>query len=280
MNYVFLKTKVYEKENNIQIECIKTNNKFEKIDIFKYKINKNKKQLINNLINFLKGNRIIGFDLSKVLIYILDTMYKFQIYDLSFKYFDIKDCEINISGFNTIDDMIEFMRNYSDSNLNNIKYQKKNTFELLKVFRGLNYKIYPLKHGYYIYDKSINKYVSYYVHKKELLKDDKYTLEEYFNLKDKGGKFITNFEKLSNETLKLTNEYTLYSGCNLNKYQNIIKAIKKSLDFLDEHPNITINLICIGTINELKENYKVLGREKINKILSLITIEKDLWSKW
>jgi len=290
MNYVFLKAEVYEGENLddmrlLSIECIKTDKTINKIDMYKNKINLNDKRklaLIKRLREFVEGCRVIGYDLSKTLITLLTEMYRTHEYDLSFKYFDIKNCEIETNNISKITDMINFMKKYSNGNLNNVKYQRKTAkgLEVLKVFRGLDYKLYLLDKGYYMYDKSIDRYSSFYIHKKELAGDWVYTEDEYMMLKKFGANFVTNFMHLSDETMKMTNEYTIYSNHNLDKYPYMIQDLKESLQYLKNHPNLDIKLVCIGTIEELKENYKILDKENINKILSLITREKTLWSKW
>lgn len=291
MNYVFLKAKIYESKNVddmqlLSIECIKTDKNLNKIDEYKNrKIGLNDQEelfVINELQKFMKGCRVIGYDLSKILIALLTGMYRWQEYELSFKYFDIKESGVEVTSIDTINDMIHYMRGYSDGNLDNVKYQRKTAkgYQLLKVFRGLDYKLYLLNKGYYMYDKSSDRYLSFYVHRKELANEWDYTEDEYMMLKKFGANFVTNFMYLSDETIKITNEYTIYSSHNLDRYNYMIQDLKRSLQYLENHPDLDIKLVCIGTIEELKENYQVLGKENLDKILSLITREKELWSNW
>ena len=240
--YVFLDLKDYKKTK--YIECIKVNNEC-KISILKYEY---KKETIANLINFIDRTTVIGYDLSKLLIELLTDMYELKIYDCVFHYYD--------------------MKNYNE---NKTHY---------RVFRVLNYKLYLLNNGYYVYDKGVDKTASFYIHKKELEKNCDYTEEEYLYLKNNGANFITNIFHISDSTIKYTNEYTIYSDNKLRDYRYMIDKMKDALEFIKNHPNLNIKMVCIGTLEELKENYKVLGEEDLEIILNLIVKEKELWSNW
>ena len=240
--YVFLDLKDYKKTK--YIECIKVNNEC-KISILKYEY---KKETIANLINFIDRTTVIGYDLYKLLIELLTDMYELKIYDCVFHYYD--------------------MKNYNE---NKTHY---------RVFRGLNYKLYLLNNGYYVYDKGVDKTARFYIHKKELEKNCDYTEEEYLYLKNNGANFITNIFHISDSTIKYTNEYTIYSDNKLRDYRYMIDKMKDALEFIKNHPNLNIKMVCIGTLEELKENYKVLGEEDLEIILNLIVKEKELWSNW
>lgn len=43
----------------------------------------------------------------------------------------------------------------------------------------------------------------------------------------------------------------------------MIDKMNRALEFLKEHPSLNIKLICMGNIEKLKENYKVLGEDKL-----------------
>ena len=236
---------VFFKCEDKYIECIKVDGESSYIDVLKYEY---KMETIIDLINFIDRTTIIGYDLSSFLIRLLTDMYEFKIYNCVFRYYDMKD--------------------YNENN------------KLYRVFRGLNYNLYLIDKGYYVYDKSPDKMVSYYIHKKELEKNCNYTDEEYLLLKENGANFITNIFHISDETIKYTNEYTIYSDNKLKKHEYMLHKMNNALEFLKKHPDLNIKLTCIGTINELKENYKILGKENLNIILKLITKEKELWSKW
>ena len=60
----------------------------------------------------------------------------------------------------------------------------------------------------------------------------------------------------------------------------MIDKMKDALEFIKNHSNLNIKMVCIGTLEELKENYKVLGEEDLEIILNLIVKEKELWSNW
>lgn len=240
--YVFLDLTNYKKTKCI--ECVKVNNKC-KISILKYEY---KKETINELIGFIDRTTVISYDLSSVLVELLTDMYESKIYDCVFHYYDMK-C-----------------------------YNKNNTN--YRVFRGLNYKLYLLDNGYYVYDKGDEKLASYYIQKKELEKNCDYTEEEYLYLKNNGANFITNIFHISDSTIKYTNEYTIYSDNKLRDYRYMIDKMKDALEFIKNHPNLNIKMVCIGTLEELKENYKVLGEEDLEIILNLIVKEKELWSNW
>ena len=227
------------------VECVKTNSESIKIEVLKYEY---KKETIIDFIEFINKTIVIGYDLSDFLIQLLTDMYELNIYDCVFRYYDMKD--------------------FNDNNKN------------YRVFRGLNYNLYLLNNGYYVYDKSDKKDASYYIHKKELAKDGEFSKDEYLYIKNNGGNFITNIFHISDSTINYTNEYTIYSDNDLNKYKYMIDKMSKSLEFIKEHPDLNIKLICIGKIDELKENYKILGKDKLETILKLIVKEKELWSNW
>ena len=240
--YVFLDLKKYKKEK--YIECIKVNNEC-KISTLKYEC---KKETINELISFIDRTTVIGYDLSSVLVQLLTDMYELKIYNCVFHYYDMK------------------------------YYNKNNTN--YRVFRGLNYKLYLLDNGYYVYDKGNERLASYYIHKKELEKNCNYTEDEYLYLKNNGANFITNIFHISDSTIKYTNEYTIYSDNKLKNYKYMVDKMKEALEFIKEHSDLNIKLVCIGKIEELKENYKILGMDKLEVILKLIIKEKELWNNW
>ena len=240
--YVFLDLKNYKKEK--YIECIKVNNEC-KISTLKYEY---KKETINELIGFIDRTTVIGYDLSSILVELLTDMYKLKIYDCIFHYYDMKDYNENKTNY--------------------------------RVFRGLNYKLYLLDNGYYVYDKGDERLASYYIHKKELDNICNYTEDEYLYLKNNGAKFITNIFHISEDTIKYTLEYTIYSDNKLKDYKYMVDKMDHALKFLKEHSDLDIKLICIGVLEELKENYSVLGKEKLEMILKLIIKEKELWSNW
>ena len=239
--YVFMNLKKYEKTK--YIECIKINNEC-KISILKYKY---KKGSIDNLINFIDRTMVIGYDLSKLLGQLLTDMYKLRKYNCVFRYYDLKN------------------------------YNEINTY---RVFRGLNYKLYLLDNGYYVYDKGSERLASYYIHKKELEGNWHYTEDEYLYLKSNGANFITNIFNISEDTIKYTNEYTIYSDNKLKNYKYMIDKMNRALKFIKEHSYLNIKLVCIGNLEELKDNYKILGKDNLEIILNLIIKEKELWSNW
>lgn len=239
--YVFLDLKDYNETNYIQ--CVKVINEC-KVDSLKHEY---KKETIGDFINFINRTTLIGYDLSNLLVSLLTDMYEIKIYDCVFHYYDMK---------------------YIDSSNN------------YRVFRGLNYNLYLLDNGYYVYDKSKDKLVSYYIHKKELKKNFDYSERDYLYLKNNGANFITNIFHISDSTVKYTFEYTIYSDNKLKDYKYMVDKMMRALKFIKENPNLNIKLVCIGKLEELKENYKVLGKENLELILSLIIKEKELWSNW
>ena len=239
--YVFVDLKNYKKTK--YIECTKINNEC-KISILEYEY---KKESIDNLINFINKTMVIGYDLSKLLGQLLTDMYKFRKYNCIFRYYDLKN------------------------------YNEINTY---RVFRGLNYKLYLLDNGYYVYDKGSERLASYYIHKKELEGNWHYTEDEYVYLKSNGANFITNIFNISEDTIKYTNEYTIYSDNKLKNYKYMIDKMNRALRFIKEHSYLNIKLVCIGNLEELKDNYKILGKDNLEIILNLIIKEKELWSNW
>lgn len=223
-------------KRNKCIECIKINN--DMVSILKYKY---KKETISELMNFINRTFVVGYDLSNILVQLLTDMYKLKKYNCVFHYYDLKECN----------------KNY-------------------RVFRGLNYSLYLLNNGYYVYDVGNDKLVSYYIHKKELEGNLSYIDEEYLYLKNNGANYITNIFNISNDTIKYTCEYTIYSDNKLKDYKYMIDKMNRALQFLKGHTGLNIKLICIGNIEELKENYKLLGEDKLQIILDLIIKEKEL----
>lgn len=240
--YVFLDLKNYKKAK--YIACIKVNDEC-KVSTLKYEY---KKETINELISFIDRTTVIGYDLSNVLVELLTDMYELKIYDCVFHYYDMKDYNENKTNY--------------------------------RVFRGLNYKLYLLDNGYYVYDKGDERLASYYIHKKELEKNWNYTEDEYLYLKNNGANFITNIFHISDSTIKLTSEYTIYSDNKLKYYKYMVDKMKGVLEYIKEHPDLNIKLVCIGNLEELKGNYKVLGKDSLEIILNLIVKEKELWSNW
>ena len=240
--YVFLDLKNYKKTK--YIECIKVNNEC-KISTLKYEY---KKETINELICFIDRTTVIGYDLSSFLVKLLTDMYELKNYDCIFHYYDMKDYNENKTNY--------------------------------RVFRGLNYKLYLLDNGYYVYDKKDERLASYYIHKKELEKNCNYTEDEYLFLKNNGANFLTNIFHISDSTIKYTNEYIIYSDNKLKEYKYMVDKMKGALEFIKEHSDLNIKLVCIGKIEELKENYKILGEDNLETILKLIIKEKELWSNW
>ena len=119
-----------------------------------------------------------------------------------------------------------------------------------------------------------------YEYKKELEKNWNYTEDEYLYLKNNGANFITNIFHISDSTIKLTSEYTIYSDNKLKYYKYMVDKMKGVLEYIKEHPDLNIKLVCIGNLEELKGNYKVLGKDSLEIILNLIVKEKELWSNW
>lgn len=122
-------------KRNKCIECIKINS--DMVSTLKYKY---KRETISELINFINKTFVIGYDISNILVQLLTDMYELKMYNCVFHYYDLKESN----------------KNY-------------------RVFRGLNYSLYLLDNGYYVYDKGNNKLISYYIHKKELKGNLSYT---------------------------------------------------------------------------------------------------------
>ena len=62
-------------------------------------------------------------------------------------------------------------------------------------------------------------------------------------------------------------------------YDFIVSSTRKN-QILALLIDLNIKLVCIGNLEELKENYKVLGKDSLEIILNLIVKEKELWSNW
>ena len=60
----------------------------------------------------------------------------------------------------------------------------------------------------------------------------------------------------------------------------MIDKMMRALKFIKDNSNLNIKLVCIGNIEELKDNFKVLGKGNLELILNLIVREKELWSNW
>lgn len=282
MNYIILKTET--QNSKIYIVGEKLDNKFREINSFEISNLKYKnldKHILERIVKHFNGCKIIGYDLKKSLQTILTMMYENQIYDLTFNYFDIKNFENkNISS---IVDIVNYTKKISNSNLDNIESINKK--HVWRIFRGLNYPLYLTEKGY-VYNHSVTKDISYLIHKKEL-ENKLLTVNELkeLDLKSKMCEYITHFMNISYDTLGLTNHYTIYSDVDFGsksniKNKNIYNGILKAIKYLEDNKEVRIYITCIGSIDDLKENYKIFDKNVYDKLLSLIKDEKDLWSRW
>ena len=259
--------------NNSTIESIKLNKDL-KI------ISKLKTTNINKFIEYSKNTNIIIYDKKIELISLLKLLYKNKIYNYKFKYIDLKD-KINKQNniINIYNELNKYLLNKNINDLDQLLYKEINHGRL---FRGLNYskylcdiKINNNKYYGYIIDLSKDKYVSYYALLKEL-NEEYFTADEINNLKNKSGIIILNICYIREETLSLTNFYSIQETTITNNIsERIINGIKLYLRYKEN--NKELKLILWGKLNYLKENYKTLNKNILNKFINNINLIKEPW---
>ena len=259
--------------NNSTIESIKLNKDL-KI------INKLKTTNINKFIEYSKNTNIIIYDKKIELISLLKLIYKNKIYNYKFKYIELKD-KINKQNsiLNIYNELNKYLLNKNINDLDELLYKEINHGRL---FRGLNYskylcdiKINNNKYYGYIIDLSKDKYVSYYALLKEL-NEEYFTADEINNLKNKSGIIILNICYIREDTLSLTNFYSIQETTITNNIsERIINGIKLYLRYKEN--NKELKLILWGKLNYLKENYKTLNKNILNKFINNINLIKEPW---
>lgn len=259
--------------NNSTIESIKLNKDL-KI------INKLKTTNINKFIEYSKNTNIIIYDKKIELISLLKLLYKNKIYNYKFKYIELKD-KINKQNsiLNIYNELNKYLLNKNINNLDELLYKEINHGRL---FRGLNYskylcdiKINNNKYYGYIIDLSKDKYVGYYALLKEL-NEEYYTADEINNLKNKSGIIILNICYIREETLPLTNFYSIQETTITNNInERIINGIKLYLKYKEN--NKELKLILWGKLNYIKENNKTLNKTILNKLINNINLIKEPW---
>ena len=259
--------------NNSTIESIKLNKDL-KI------ISKLKTTNINKFIEYSKNTNIIIYDKKIELISLLKLLYKNKIYNYKFKYIELKD-KINKQNsiLNIYNELNKYLLNKNINDLDELLYKEINHGRL---FRGLNYskylcdiKINNNKYYGYIIDLSKDKYVSYYALLKEL-NEEYFTADEINNLKNKSGIIILNICYIREETLSLTNFYSIQETTITNNIsERIINGIKLYLRYKEN--NKELKLILWGKLNYLKENYKTLNKTILNKFINNINLIKEPW---
>ena len=259
--------------NNSTIESIKLNKDL-KI------ISKLKTTNINKFIEYSKNTNIIIYDKKIELISLLKLLYKNKIYNYKFKYIELKD-KINKQNsiLNIYNELNKYLLNKNINDLDELLYKEINHGRL---FRGLNYskylcdiKINNNKYYGYIIDLSKDKYVSYYALLKEL-NEEYFTADEINNLKNKSGIIILNICYIREDTLSLTNFYSIQETTITNNIsERIINGIKLYLKYKEN--NKELKLILWGKLNYLKENYKTLNKNILNKFINNINLIKEPW---
>lgn len=259
--------------NNSTIESIKLNKDL-KI------INKLKTTNINKFIEYSNNTNIIIYDKKIELISLLKLLYKNRIYNYKFKYIELKD-KINKQNsiLNIYNELNKYLLNKNINDLDELLYKEINHGRL---FRGLNYskylcdiKINNNKYYGYIIDLSKDKYISYYALLKEL-NEEYFTADEINNLKNKSGIIILNICYIREETLSLTNFYSIQETTITNNIsERIINGIKLYLKYKEN--NKELKLILWGKLNYLKENYKTLNKTILNKFINNINLIKEPW---
>ena len=259
--------------NNSTIESIKLNKDL-KI------ISKLKTTNINKFIEYSKNTNIIIYDKKIELISLLKLLYKNKIYNYKFKYIELKD-KINKQNsiLNIYNELNKYLLNKNINDLDELLYKEINHGRL---FRGLNYskylcdiKINNNKYYGYIIDLSKDKYVSYYALLKEL-NEEYFTADEINNLKNKSGIIILNICYIREDTLSLTNFYSIQETTITNNIsERIINGIKLYLKYKEN--NKELKLILWGKLNYLKENYKTLNKKILNKFINNINLIKEPW---
>lgn len=238
----------------IPIDLIKIDKKMNIIDKVQFNIINSDKNKIMEFINFCKESVVIISNKRRTLSLVLDLLYKNKVYSrFNFKY-------INISGrqFNSSSDIYNYLNEKKVDNLDELLFSELNHG---LIFRGITYpkylcdvKVNNSKYYGYIIDLSKDKSVSYYSCLKEI-NGEYFNLDELKMLKEKGCVIIFNIGYLSEETLMITNYYSIVDdSCDVSDYQEYKKN------------NKDLRLVLWG--KQTKDNS------------NLIDIVKEPWSYW
>jgi len=297
-NYVILEIKTngsFDIDNEVKIisiSAIKTDKKLNKISEISLDMTGNEKSNIMKFINFCNDSNIIVYNANKTLSFILKMLYKNKVYNnFVFKYIDIKNFDkykYNLTLEDNLTNLYDIYRlivNYLDENnidnLEDLLFMQQNHG---KIFRGLNYPKYLCdiktegkKYYGYIIDFSKDRYVSYYSCLKEL-NSEYFNITEAILMKNLGAKIIMNIGYLNDETLSITNYYSLLltDSDNISNYSNILlNKFNKYVKYKKDNKNL--KLILWGNIDKLKETEQTIDCTLANNFTELIEVVKKPW---
>ena len=267
------------------IEAVKLSNNLKVIDKIEI-TNKKEKDPIEEFINFCTNSKLITYNSKYLLSFILKALYKNKITNnITFKYIDLINIikeETNIT--NTINSLKEYLR---ENNINNLEELFLTMPFHGKTFRGLNYskylcdiKINNNKYYGYIIDPTSDKYISYYSFLREL-NSEYFSIEDINKLKSLGAKIILNISYLCEESLSITDCYSIQAvkdNIVTNASYRLIEKINYFVNNKEKYNNI--KLVLWGSINVLEETYKIIDREILKELISSINIIKSPWEKW
>jgi len=269
---------------NKKIKALKVDEKLNKINYFEKTLKQNQEQNLKTFAKFLINTNIITNNAKKELSYLLKLLYENKITtSFCFKYFDLNKDYSN--GKSNIDDTLNKLKKYMEiNNFINLKELFINQPNKGKIFRGLNYPKYLCdiltenkKYYGYIIDNSLDKFVSYYASLKEI-EGNYFTLEEIYKLKEKEAKIIMNVSYLDKESVKFTDLYSV-QAVDINFSNQLSKKLIEGINnFVNYNKNNKkLNLILWGSIDNLKKNYKIIGKKILKEFILQIDLIKKPW---
>lgn len=268
---------------------------------------RSEREVIIDFREFCQDSKVITHNARFFLSFLLKALYKNGIIDdFKFKYLDMKDLYksyknkihnlklesiksyYKISAENDLESILIILKNYlQENNIENLnELFFKNPLNGWP-FRGLNYPKYLLDfekenrkyHGYVI-DFSKDKYVSYFAHLKELRKED-FTFEELERLKQCGGIFIFNVCYLDDVSINFADIFSVqaFDETKVTKdCHKLINGINNYVLYRKDYKNL--KLLLWGTISLLRQKYKVINKDILDELISLINIIKEPWDYW
>lgn len=269
----------------IFIEAIKLNNDLNVIDKIEISNGINENDIIVEFTNFCTNANLITYNSKYTLSFILKALYKNKITDnIRFKYIDLKDILEEKDIVNTLKSLKEYLKN---NNINNLEELFLSMPFHGRVFRGLNYskylcdiKINNNKYYGYIVDPTLDKYISYYSFLREL-NGEYFSIEDIIKLKSLGAKIILNISYLCDESLLFTDCYSIQAVKENIVTKDSYRLIDKINHFINNKEKYNnLKLVLWGSLDVLKNTYKIIDKEILKELISSINIIKEPWEKW
>lgn len=253
---------------------------------------------ILDLMVFVQDSEVIGYNLKFMLSFLMKGLYDEKLnQNFRFWYIDLIDILKKEEKPITFEEIKKYYkiksRYFIDSLMEIVKcYLKSKEMDDLKefckvcnrsIFRGLDYPAYnaSLKkdkkfYFFQIYDFSKDNYVAYYVHTKEIRGED-FSIEELQNLKEYGAKVTISIHYFDDVSKTFADAYFVMADRGMKSLENdsaIILGVRNYLNCEDK-PNI----ILFGEKENIKEIYRVLKPEEIEKLMRFVKLETSMWGR-